>query len=142
MTAVRKVVLAGALAVLLAATGPGLTPPSHADDDLPLHHVKYTITAASPIYADIYYVDHNPPIFADYSHNPYEFTPNVKTDVAPGKPWGFDAMLTKPDDYAMVVVSTGTEPGTPQFHCELAVDGKVVVSNNGPRGVLCSLRNW
>ena len=34
------------------------------------------------------------------------------------------------------------EPGTPQFHCDLAVDGAVVVSKDGPKGVLCSLRNW
>ena len=43
----------------------------------------------------------------------------------------------------MVTVSTGTEPGTPMFHCALVVDGKVVVnSNDGPKGTLCSLRNW
>jgi hypothetical protein len=42
----------------------------------------------------------------------------------------------------MVVVSTGTEPGTPMFHCALVVDGKVVKSNDGPKGTLCSLRNW
>jgi hypothetical protein len=51
-------------------------------------------------------------------------------------------MLSDPNDYAMVTVSTGTEPGTPMFHCALIVDGKVVVSNDGAKGVICSLRNW
>jgi hypothetical protein len=51
-------------------------------------------------------------------------------------------MLAKPDVWAMVSVSTGTEPGTPQFHCALVVDGKVVVSNDGAKGVLCSIRHW
>jgi hypothetical protein len=51
-------------------------------------------------------------------------------------------MLRDPANYAMVVVSTGTEPGTPMFHCALVVDGKVVTSNDGPKGTLCSLRSW
>jgi hypothetical protein len=51
-------------------------------------------------------------------------------------------MLSNPDAYAMVVVSTGTEPGTPMFHCALVVDGVVVKSNDGPKGALCSLRSW
>ncbi|ELP47485.1 hypothetical protein D522_04833 [Mycobacterium avium subsp. paratuberculosis S5] len=44
--------------------------------------------------------------------------------------------------YAMVVASTGTEPGTPGLHCDLTVDGAVVVSKDGPKGVLCSIRPW
>lgn len=51
-------------------------------------------------------------------------------------------MLANPEQYAMFGVSSGTEPGAPQFSCVLAVDGMVVVANNGPRGVLCSLRYW
>lgn len=90
----------------------------------------------------IYYLDHEPAIFADYSHNPYSFTPHVDVDLAPGKPWSYELDLSKPDVYAMVVASTGTEPGTPNLHCDLAVDGAVVVSKDGPKGVLCSLRHW
>jgi hypothetical protein len=114
---------------------------AHADDPV-MHHVKYTVSAQKPIYADIYYLDHEPAIFSDYSHNPYSFTPNVNIDIAPGKPWSYELDLSKPDVYAMVVASTGTEPGEPNLHCDLAVDGKVVVSKDGPKGVLCSLRNW
>jgi hypothetical protein len=86
--------------------------------------------------------DEEPAKFSDYSHDPYRFTPNVKTDIAPGKPWSFELNLAKPEDWAMVVVNTGTEPGTPQFHCDLSVDGAVVVSKDGPKGVLCSIRSW
>ena len=121
---------------LLASTGS-----AHADDPV-MHHVKYTVSVQNPIYANIYYIDQEPAIFSDYSHDPYRFTPNVKTDIAPGKPWSFELNLTKPEVYAMVSVSTGSEPGTPQFHCDLSVDGTVVVSKDGPRGVLCSIRNW
>ncbi|MCV7125462.1 hypothetical protein [Mycobacterium lacus] len=107
-----------------------------------MHHVTYTVTAQNPIYADIYYIDHEPAIFADYSHNPYSFTPNIQADIAPGKPWSFELELANPDQWAMVSASSGTEPGTPQFHCDLSVDGTVVVSKDGPKGVLCSLRHW
>jgi hypothetical protein len=141
MTTVGKSMLRLTLTLLLA-TGCGAlaATPARADD---MHPVTYVITAASPIYADIYYLDQQPQKFSDYSHNPYQFTPNVKADIAPGHPWVSPVvMLSDPSDYAMVVVSTGTEPGTPQFHCALVVDGKVVASNDGAKGTLCSLRSW
>lgn len=139
MTTIGKVALCAALAAVTAA---GTAAPSRADDP-PMHQVRYVITAANPIWADIYYLDQQPPKFSDYSHNPYQFTPNVQADIGPGHPWTSPpVMLTDPNDYAMVVVSTGTEPGTPMFHCALVVDGKVVASNDGPKGTLCSLRLW
>jgi hypothetical protein len=121
---------------LLASTGA-----AHADTPV-MHHVKYAVTAENPIYTSIYYLDHQPEKFSDYSHNPYLFTPHAEVDLGPGKPWTFDLDMSDPDDYAMVVASTGTEPGTPGLHCVLAVDGAVVVSKDGLKGVLCSLRNW
>jgi len=137
---VSRSLLGATLAMVVTATT--FAAPSRADDPV-MHQVRYVVTSANPIYADIYYLDQQPAIFSDYSHNPYQFTPNVRADIAPGHPWVSPVvMLSKPDDYAMVTVSTGTEPGTPQFHCALIVDGAVVVSNDGAKGVLCSLRNW
>jgi len=145
MTTVSRLLGAGStllVAAFLAVTGLQVSAGrAHADDPV-MHHVKYTVSVKNPIYADIYYIDQEPAIFSDYSHDPYRFTPNVKTDIAPGNPWSFEFNLAKPDVWAMVSVSTGTEPGTPEFHCDLSVDGTVVVSKDGPRGVLCSLRNW
>ena len=116
--------------------------PARADDPV-MHEVKYVITAASPIYADIYYLDQDPGKFSNYSHDPYQYTPNVQADIAPGHPWvSPPVMLRDPANYAMVVVSSGTEPGTPMFHCALVIDGKVATSNDGPKGTLCSLRSW
>jgi hypothetical protein len=132
--------LGAMLAMVVTATT--FAAPSRADDPV-MHQVRYVVTSANPIYADIYYLDQQPQIFSDYSHNPYQFTPNVRADIAPGHPWVSPVvMLSDPNDYAMVTVSTGTEPGTPQFHCALIVDGAVVVSNDGAKGVLCSLRSW
>jgi hypothetical protein len=133
--------LLGAL-LATAVTATTFAAPSRADDPV-MHPVTYVITSASPIYADIYYLDQQPAKFSDYSHNTYQYTPNVRADIAPGHPWvSPTVMLSDPNDYAMVTVSTGTEPGTPMFHCALIVDGKVVVSNDGAKGTLCSLRSW
>jgi hypothetical protein len=139
MTTIGKVALGVAVAAMAATVTAG---PSRADDP-PMHQVRYVITAANPIWADIYYLDQQPPKFSDYSHNTYQYTPNVQADIGPGHPWTSPVvMLSDPNTYAMVVVSTGTEPGTPMFHCALVVDGVVVKSNDGPKGTLCSLRIW
>jgi hypothetical protein len=143
MTTVGKATLGVALAALSAAGyGTVAAAPVRADDPV-MHQVRYVITAANPIWADIYYLDQQPARFSDYSHDTYQYTPNVQADIGPGHPWTSPVvMLTDPANYAMVTVSTGTEPGTPMFHCALVVDGVVVKSNDGPKGTLCSLRIW
>jgi hypothetical protein len=143
MTTVGKAALGVALAALSAAGyGTVAAAPVRADDPV-MHQVRYVITAANPIWADIYYLDQQPAKFSDYSHDTYQYTPNVQADIGPGHPWTSPVvMLTDPANYAMVTVSTGTEPGTPMFHCALVVDGVVVKSNDGPKGTLCSLRLW
>jgi hypothetical protein len=141
MTTIGRAAVAVAFAAVATSGATSTAPPSSADPAM--HNVRYVITAANPIWADIYYLDQQPVKFSDYSHNPYQYTPNVQADIGPGHPWTSpEVMLTDPDTYAMVVVSTGTEPGTPMFHCALVVDGVVVKSNDGPKGTLCSLRTW
>ena len=133
-----KSALASTILVLAAATITAA--PSRADNVM--HSVRYTITADNPIYADIYYLDAEPANFGVYSHNPYQFVPNVQADVGPGQPWTYDLRLANPYQWALVTATTGTEPGTPNLHCQLTVDGAVVATNDGPKGVLCSLRTW
>jgi hypothetical protein len=116
---------------------------SRADEGDPvLHHVKYSLWADNPVTAEIYYRDTDPPTFADYSHDPYQYSPNVEADVGPDKQWVRDVMLADPNQWAMVV---GTKPRAETnlgFHCVLAVDGAVVVVNSGLKGALCSIRHW
>jgi hypothetical protein len=138
-----RTILGVGSATVLAAAACVVAAPSHADDVVPLlHHVRYTLTAQNPIYAEVYYLDHEPAVFADWSHNPYEFMPNIEVDLAPNAPWTYELDLEKPEQWAMVVANTGPEPGTPNFHCEIAVDGAVVVSHDGAKGVICSTRKW
>jgi hypothetical protein len=112
-----------------------------------LHHVRYTVGASQDIYgAEIYYRDVDPPSWAEYSHNTYQFTPNVEADLGPGKPWVFNAMLANPNAWSMVVVglpaSTTPALADPGFVCELRVDDVVVATDAGPKGALCSMRPW
>ncbi|MGU3501081.1 hypothetical protein [Mycobacterium sp. C31M] len=110
----------------------------------PLHHVQYTVTTDAPFFVHIYYREADPPTWSDYSHNPYEFSPRADVDVAPDRPWVFDAMLADPELWAMVTVQSGESPNLapPTMKCTLAVDGVVVKTNSGPKGALCSLRSW
>jgi hypothetical protein len=108
-----------------------------------MHNVHYTVWAQDPFNVSIYYRDTDPPNWADYSHNPYQFSPKVEADVGPKQQWNLDVALANPDEWAMVVASTGGESKkTPNIHCALAVDGAVIATNQGPKGALCSIRNW
>ena len=146
MTTTKRLLGAGSAMLLaalvgsLGATGRAMGDPAPPPADL--HQITYTISAEHPIWADIFYQDRSPRVFADYSHNPYEFTPQVHADIAPGKPWVQHVQLTNPDMWAMVVVTAAQEPGTPNFHCELAIDGRVAATKDGPRGALCSIRTF
>jgi hypothetical protein len=134
-------VLLPAVAAVLASLMPGM--PAASADDLVLHHVKYTVFSETPFRnAEIYYRDVEPTNFAEYSHNPYAFSPNVEADVGPNQMWTLDVMLANPDQWAMVTAGSMDSPHRPNFHCVIAVDGQVVVTNQGPKGALCSIRNW
>ena len=109
----------------------------------PLHNVHYTVWAEQPFNVVIYYRDTDPPNWGDYSHDPYAFSPKVEADVGPNQQWNLDVGLANPDEWSMVVAGTGGESTkSPNIHCALAVDGVVVKTNQGPKGALCSLRNW
>ena len=96
-----------------------------------------------PYTAEIYYRDTDPPNWAEYSHNPYLYSPNVEAAVGPDQQWNLDVWLANPDAWAMVTTGIATDStATPNFHCALAVDGVVVKTAQGPKGALCSIRAW
>ncbi|MEY8014622.1 hypothetical protein [Mycobacterium servetii] len=141
MSTIGKLLASGA-AVLVAGTGLA-TSTGRAHADPVWHQVVYVVSSRTPAHVDIFYQDQDPTVFADYSHNPYTFTPQVHADVGPDKPWVQPVSLLNPDQWAMVTVTTGREPlAAGGIQCDLSVDGKVVVSKLGPKGALCSLRTW
>ncbi|MEW5808716.1 MAG: hypothetical protein AB1925_04610 [Actinomycetota bacterium] len=135
------------MVVVAATTFSGAVPAPVAGAQPTLHRVRYLIGASQDIAnAEIYYREVDPPNWADYSHNPYEFSPNVEADLGPGRAWVREVMLADPNEWAMVVVGQPdaldvplAEPG---FVCELRVDDVVVRTAKGLRGALCSIRTW
>ncbi|WP_413232833.1 hypothetical protein [Mycolicibacterium sp. 050158] len=136
----RRVAVCAATAVLCVS----VTSPAGADDGSPLHRVTYTVSIDTQAAVGIYYRDVDPPTWADYSHDPYQFSPRDDVLLEPGAPWVHEAMLADPGQWAMVTVTAaGPASQTPNaLRCELAVDGVEVARAEGPRGALCSMRHW
>jgi hypothetical protein len=130
------------LAVAATMTASAADAEGPAAVDAPAHAVTYTVYTDNPFHADIYYRDSEPPTFADYSHDPYIFSPKVEAELGPGQPWVLNVWLTNPEQWAMVTATSGQSTRPPNFHCTLAVDGTVVATNSGAKGALCSMRLW
>ncbi len=103
------------------------------------HKVTYTVTTTSDLMANIYYVTADPPSQADATLPQY--MPGAHILVGPAAPWVFEATLNDPNQWAFVSASGGLRVN-PEFHCEIAVDDQVVVSQQGGSGVQCALRPW
>ena len=116
-----------------ADTGVAATEPGGA------RQVTYTVTTTSDLTANIYYVTADPP--DQSAANDPEYMPMDRTSVGPGAPWTFQTTLSDPTEWAFVSASGGLRVN-PEFRCEIAVDGQVVVSQQGGSGVQCALRPW
>jgi hypothetical protein len=130
-----------AISLTVAGTA-AVFPATAAAEEPALHDVTYTVYTERPFFADIYYRDTDPPNFGDYSHNPYLFSPKAEAELGPDQPWVLNVKLANPRHWAMVLGTSGRSTEPPNFHCTLAIDGEVVVTNSGLKGALCSLRLW
>ncbi len=129
------------MTITMVAACLGTAAPATAEAPV-LHDVTYTVYTDSPFFAEIYYRDSEPATYADYSHNPYLFSPKAEAELGPDKPWVLNVKLAKPQYWAMVLGTSGRSPNPPNFHCTLAVDGAVVATDSGAKGALCSMRHW
>jgi len=107
-----------------------------------VHAVKYLVYSNVPLSVDIYYRVTDPPAWADYSHDPYQYSPKAEATVGPNTPWELHTGLVDPGQWAMVVAAISSPAEEPEIRCELTVDGAVVSTNKGPKGALCSIRSW
>ena len=135
--AVGSVLVAGALCMPMATT-------ARADDGASGHRVTYTVTTDRAIDVDVYYRDIDPPTWADYSYDPYRFSPRDDVLLEPGAPWVHDAILADPGRWAMVTVTAAGPPSSAPttVRCHMTVDGVEVARDEGTRGALCSMRHW
>ena len=145
LTIAALLVALGGVAVQAAAGADPetTTPPTTSAAPTPAasgaHQVTYTVTTTSDLTANIYYVTADPP--GQSAANDPQFMPMARTGVGPGAPWTFQTTLNNPTQWAFISASGGLRVN-PEFRCEIAVDGQVVVSQQGGSGVQCALRPW
>jgi hypothetical protein len=139
-SAVSVIMLAAALAVIATPAT------SHADPAG--HQVTYTITATGNLTGNVRYMNSDPPSQAAFDANSSQYMTTVPTPFTAGQPLVYTTTLANPNQWAFVNASGGCHwpdcgsGATPELHCEIAVDGQVVVSQNATTGVTCSTRPW
>jgi hypothetical protein len=144
MTNVRNVTTVVALATFAAASSVAVTPATaHADG----HQVTYTITSPNNLTATVQYMNTDPPNQAAYNADSSKFMTNVQAPLSAGQPAVYTATLANPNQWAIVTASgilhwpdSGNGPAS--FHCEIAVDGQVVVKQDATSAVTCATRPW
>lgn len=124
-------------------TEPTAAPTTEAPKKSPAggHEVTYTITATSDLTGNISYIKTDPPSMSAYNANSSEYLETVRVPIGGGQPLVYTTTLADPGQWALVTASGGLRIN-PEFHCEIAVDGEVVVSQQGGSGVSCSTRPW
>ena len=138
-----------AAALLVAAAGVALTHGSSSAGPGG-HQVTYTITATKWVVAEVWYMAAEPPNITAYADDQAKYMYSLHPKLNEGVPWSTTTTLANPNQWATVsahnhygmqqpVENPGVNAG---FHCELAIDGHVVLSKQGDRDVECTLRHW
>lgn len=105
------------------------------------HQVTYTVTATSDLTGNITYIKADPPSMSAYNADSSAYLESVHVPIAGGRPVVYTTTLADPAQWALVTASGGLRVN-PELHCEIAVDGEVVVSQQGGSGVSCATRPW
>jgi hypothetical protein len=149
MTNVRKVTSAvspaGCVATFAVVVAAAVTPATaHADPAG--HQVTYTVTSPNNLTATVNYVNSDPPSQAAYNADPSKFMTSLQAPLSGGAPVVYTVTLANPNQWATVTASgmlhwpdSGNGPAA--FHCEIAVDGQVVVRQDATTTVTCAARS-
>ena len=128
-------------AALLAATGL-MSMHAIASAEPDAHQVRYTIATGQEATVNLNYLATEPPSQAAYNANPSAFMRNERVTVSPGAPWVFETTL-KDTSWAYVMAGGAAHyNGTPNPHCDIAIDGQVVTQQDGEIAATCALKTW
>lgn len=107
------------------------------------HQVRYTLTSAGAYEFELFYLTAQPPSMEAFNADAYAFAKREKVSLAPGVPWVFETTFADPQ-WAILTVSSTTRGGqaAPNAHCDIAVDGEVLVAQDNPYNVRCQLARW
>jgi hypothetical protein len=135
-------VASATFAVVAAAAGVVVAPATaHADG----HQVTYTVSSANNVTANVSYVNADPPSQAAYSADPSKFSTSLQAPLSAGQPVVYTVTLANPNQWASVSANgmlhwPDSGNGPAQFHCEIAVDGQVVVHQDATTTVTCTTK--
>jgi hypothetical protein len=143
MTNVHRTASAISATILAAAAGAVLTPATSYADPAG-HQVTYTVTSPNNLTANVSYVNADPPSQAAFNADPSKFSTSVQAPLSAGAPVTYTATLANPNQFASITASgmlhwPDSGNGPAQFHCEIAVDGQVVVQQDATTTVTCRL---
>jgi hypothetical protein len=107
------------------------------------HQVRYTLISAGAADFKLNYLIAQPPNKEAYNADAYTYLKSEQVNLAPGVPWVFETTFEDPQ-WAILTASTGVHAmqGSPNPHCEIAIDGQVAVQNDGPYTAHCQLGQW
>jgi hypothetical protein len=144
MTNMRNVTTRVGAVIAMAAAGMAVSAAtSYAEPAPEGHQVRYTLTTGAPYDFDLYYLETQPASKEAYNADAYKYLKKAEVNVVPGAPWVFETTLADPQ-WAIFTVASTTHGGrgAPNAHCEIAVDGQVVVQNDHPYSPRCQLGQW
>lgn len=145
----RSAVKAAAALLVCAAIVAFTIPTAKANTDG--HQITYTVTAEAELYAQIFFMAKQPPSITAYADNAAGYLYSVRPKINRYKSWTYTTTLNDPDQWATVSAFNhyserewpADVPGVlANFHCQIDVDGHMVVSLQGDRAVECTLRQW
>ena len=141
MTCVRTAAFRFGAALTVVAAG--LTSSSAISSAEPgTHQVRYTVSTGLEVNLNLIYLATEPPSQAAYNANPSAFLRNERFTISPGAPWVFETALTD-TSWAYVMAGGATHyNGSPNPHCDIAIDGQVVTQQDGEAGAQCALKQW
>ena len=130
-------------AVLVLAAGSIAVSQATGDAQPAGQQVRYTLVSAGAADYTLNYLIAQPPSKQAYNADAYAFLKKEEVVLAPGVPWVFETTLEDPQ-WAILTASTGVHAmqGSPNPHCEIAIDGQIAVQQDGPYTVQCQLSQW
>ncbi len=133
-----RIASAAAIALAVLASAPATSSAEPA-----AHQVRYTLTSATDAGYDLNYLTNQPPSKAAYDADAHAYLRSERVNVAAGAPWVFETTLADPQ-WAIITASTAVHAmqAPPSPHCEIAIDGQVVVQQDGPYTAQCQLSQW
>ena len=105
------------------------------------HTVTYTVMTTGDVAADIQYMENEPPDMAAFYDDSRKYLKAIRTQMTGGEPRVFKVKMVYPYKWARVFFGGGIV-NTPEFRCEIAVDGQVVVSQSGTFARTCATRRF